>query len=479
MVVIDGTDIRGTDAWWLHHLLNKMNAPAPRERGSVAYSARRNRRRRDWLDLLWSYHSGRPPLPEVHRRGDDVVRDMLRRARANYALLCVEALLDRVDLVGVRVGAEDDSDGDDKFREILAANGGFVTDALTYTFALGEGYIIVGDPDDNGIPRITGEDPRDVVVETDPTDSRRVLAALKQYRDAVAGDDVAHLYLPSNDYGADRVLVARRGGGGSGWQWDEAASGDLPVQGFGVPVIPLPNRLGMGEFEPHLDLLDRINKMIADRLWISSIQAFRQRALKSDKESPGLPDTDDSGNPIDYRELFQASPDALWELPPGVDIWESTQLDWNPILQSVRDDVKEFAAVTRTPLFMFTPDAAAGSAEGASLMREGLVFKAEDRIARFTPAILRAARIALAYSGRPDAAGASLQAMWAPAERFSLEQRGAAATQAKAAGVPWDTLMSDVMQFLPETVARMRQERMSDLMFTALQQPESGNGDAG
>jgi hypothetical protein len=56
------------------------------------------------------------------------------------------------------------------------------------------------------------------------------------------------------------------------------------------------------------------------------------------------------------------------------------QVDLGPVRQAIRDDVQDLAAVTRTPLFYLTPDAANGSAEGASLAREGLVFKTEDRI---------------------------------------------------------------------------------------------------
>jgi len=193
---------------------------------------------------------------------------------------------------------------------------------------------------------------------------------------------------------------------------------------------------------------------------------FRQMAIKGD-----LPETDEDGKTIDYDAVFEADPGALWRLPDGVDLWQSQTTDMTPILAAVRDDVKEFAAVTRTPLFMFTPDAAAGSAEGASLMREGLVFKAEDRADRMTPAALRVARLALAYAGQADRAQGELQAIWAPAERFSLQQRGSAAVQAFQSGVPVPSIISDVWQFDPVTAARMKKERGTDMLFAAAKQP--------
>jgi hypothetical protein len=308
-------------------------------------------------------------------------------------------------------------------------------------------------------------------------------AALKTYRDDDAGEDVAHLFLPAQDGRGDRVRVAVRIGSiglnpsrfvSSAWEWDDARSGDLQVQGFGVPVVPFVNRLGLGEYEPHLDLLDRINNMIGDRLWVSKFQVFRQRALRIKEGGQPLPDVDpDTGEKIDYDDLFEADPGAMWELPAGVDIWESQQTDMTPILTSVRDDVREFSAVTRTPLSMFSPQGADTSAAGAENLSDGLVFKGEDRTARLTPSVARTMQLALAYAGEVELARRPLGVTWAPVRRTTLTERAQAATAGKASGVPQEAIYSELWQFTPEQVARMQRQRGSDLFFQA-QAPGAG-----
>jgi len=481
-VPIEDVDVPQSAGWWLKRLSRALNARPSATPSSLVRDSRRGQYgRRDWMDLLWSYRTGEPPLPRVSREHREATREFLRMARANYASLSIDALLDRTNLLGVRTGADGDSDGDDVVRRIMANNGPWLSDALDYAYSMREGFVMVGpNPDDPGSPIITAEDPRQVIMAADPARPDVPRAVLKLFRDDDMGEDIAHLFLRggvdpvSGARVNDRLRVAVRTGrpnagvyfSADSWEWDESQSGDLPVQGFGLPVVPFVNRLGMGEFEPHLDLLDRINNMIADRLWTSKFQTFRQMAVQGD-----LPDKDENGNEIDYDAVFESDPGAMWRLPDGVSLWQSQTTDMTPILAAVRDDVKEFASGTRTPLFMFTPDAAAGSAEGASLMREGLVFKAEDRTARMTPPVLRVARLMLAYAGEADRAQGELQAMWAPAERYSLAQRGSAAVQAAQSGVPTPSILSDVWQFPPATTARMKKERAADMLYAAAKQP--------
>ena len=480
---INDTDTPFSDGWWLRRLHQQLNA---RPTGIPTSALRESRRgllgRRDWMDLLWSYNIGEAPLPRVSQSYRAATREFLRMARANYGPLAVKALADRVTLNGARTGADNDANGDDVIRVIHTANGAWLKDTLGYAFALGEGYTIIGKGDEADSALITAEDPRQVIVAPDPVRPHVARAALKVYRDDAAGEDVAHLFLPagkdpvSGDARRDRVHVAVRSGGAasvsrfnaSSWEWDEGRSGDLPdaVQGMGVPVVRWENELGQGEFEPHLDLLDRINNMIADRLWTSKLQAYRQRALKAQNPQAGpIPEKDEDGNDIDLNDVFEADPGALWELPAGWEVWESQVVDLTPILSSVRDDVREFSAVTRTPLSMFAPEGENQSAAGADNANDGLVFKAKDRITRMTPAALRTYRFALAFAGQPERAKGALECIWESPQRYSLTDRATAAAAAKSAGMPFESVMSEAWQASPETVARMVRQRAADLLF--------------
>lgn len=454
---------KGSDEWLLRRMHVRINARPKSPSGRVSYTTRRGLPRVEWMDLLWAYFEGNPPLPAMDRARAEDLREFIRMGRANYAALTVSAMLDRITLLGVRTESDGDANGDDEFRRILSMSGPWLHDALTYTFVLGDGLVMVGEGDD--MPVVTAEDPRLCSYVTDPLDPTKVTTALKTYVD---DEDVKHAHLFTGGVGQERVRVATQASGGP-WVWDEERSGDLKVRGIGLPLVPLTNAFGRGEFEPHLDVLDRINDGLSNRLWTAKIQAFRQRALKAtDIGAEPIPDVDpETGLSIDKNDLFRSAPDAMWELPPGFEIWESTPVDMGSTLLANRDDVKEYAAVSQTPLFMFTPDAASGSAEGASTMKENLELKCRDRIERFTPNVRRISRLILAYAKQPVPKQVEVQ--WASVERYSLAQRTQAASQAKATGIPLEVILTEIMQWSPETVKRAMDARLNDLLTEAIQ----------
>ena len=72
------------------------------------------------------------------------------------------------------------------------------------------------------------------------------------------------------------------------------------------------------------------------------------------------------------------------------------------------------------------------------------------------------------FAATGDTARADLDALdlvMAPSVRYGLMEKYQAAVQAKAAGVPWRTIMTDIAQFTPEMIARMEAERMSDAIL--------------
>ncbi|MCA1676482.1 MAG: phage portal protein, partial [Actinobacteria bacterium] len=430
---------------------------------------------RERLDDLWRRYEGDPPLPESARSAKAIFQAFLKKSRTNYAELIPSAVMERMIPVGFRTGAAGDENGDQVARRVWAANEMDVEAADIHEFmcVLGDGYAIVGPPEPGGeLPVITAEDPRQVITAHDPVRQSRTLAGLKMYWDGEAEQDVAFLYLPGE------VHVARREGkhsalgplfrfSAAAWSWDSDAFVPLPVE-VGVPVVRYRNRRGVGEFEPHVDLLDRINHMILQRMVIATLQAFRQRAIK------GVPVADPkTGERIDYEQIFSADPGALWILPATAEMWESGQVDLTPILSSVRDDAKDLATVTRTPFSYFNPDAANGSAEGASLQREGLVYKTEDRLVRAGAGHRRTMSLAFRYLGDTVRADPlSIETLWRPVERFSLAERYDAAVKAKAAGVPWRSIMTDILQFTPDQVARMETERADDVLLAPFEIPE-------
>lgn len=446
---IDTSEPR-SPGWWLAKLLRELAERQPR------------------YDRLDAYMRGDPPLPQGPESSVEAWRRFQQKARTNFAALIVDAVLDRMEIVGFRTGADGDENGDDEAWRIFQANHLDADSELVHKtqLGLGDAYTIVGPPDRTGVPVITPEDPRQVYAVHDPVRRRQAIAAVKVFADDIEDVDVAYLYLPGRVYRAHRRRQSSYNPGldFSGWEWDERGFGILP--GDVVPVVRFPNRMdlltgtSLGEFEDVIDILDRINHMLLQRLVIATAQAHKQRAIK------GLPTHTQGGEEIDYSGVFPMEPGSLWALPDDAEVWESGQVDLTSILSAVRHDVQDLAAVTRTPLFYLTPDAAQGSAEGASLAREGLIFKARDRIAPASTSWRQTMSHAFLFAG--DTVRASmvdLEAIWSPPERHSLAERFDAATKAKAVDVPWRSIMSDVLQFSPQHVARMEAERLMGALF--------------
>ncbi len=452
------TDKRDSPGWWLQKCARKLEARQAR------------------LNLLDDRLRGNPPLPEGAEGMRKAYQQFQKKSRTNFAELTVESRRERMTPSGVRTAAGNDDNGDAEARKIWDDNGMDVevADVLESMLGLGDGYMIVGGIDeDTGSPVITGEDPRQVVTIHDPAQQRKIRAGAKFFHDYDTDRDLAYLYLPGGFAETGRLFAqvwvayrdVRRSASNrrmkfspGSWTWDEELTEELPI--VPVPIVRFRNRRGVGEFEQHVDVLDRINHGVLNRMVIIAMQAFRQRAVKGD-----LPDTDESGNEIDYESLFRADPGALWELPEGIDIWESVQADLTPVLTAVAKDLEMYSAVTKVPLAQMVPSAAPQTAEGAALAKEGLIFVCEDRIKRANEALRDV--MSLAFLIKEDevrAERSKIEIMWVPPERRSLAERADAASKI-GDKVPKRTLRTDVLQFPPSAVARMELEDAQERLF--------------
>lgn len=447
--------------WWLARLIDELGARQAR------------------YDLLDRYHRSDAPLPPgpVQRKrrsssessfdgedGPDPFEVLRKISRVNWADMIVESLIERMKVLGFSTGSTGTTEADAEAWRIWQANDldTSMPQLLRTRGVLGGAYTIVGPMDATiGAPRITCEDPRQVIVECDPVDRRRVLAALKVFVDEVEGIDRAYLYVLGAEgemaqlYKATRERAKSAKGltfDAKGWLW--SAPEDLPTKA--VPVVWFPNRADLfgrtqGEFEHVLDDLNRISLLVLQRMQVAMLQAFRQRAVKGD-----LPDKDEYGNPIDYDKMFSGDPAAVWLLPGGVDMWESSGVDLTPILESVKADVRELAGRTRTPLYYLFPNEG-GSAEGAVTQREGLIFRASSRITETDGPIEATMALALEVAGAE--VPADMETVWLRPDLATLTERYDAAAKAKTAGLPERTVWREILQYSPQQIGRIEAER--------------------
>ena len=450
------TSVTLSAGWWAQRLHTKLVTDRPT------------------FDTLDAYlrSENQIPVPRVKSLAESYQR-LMRMAGTNYAELTVEAVRERMEPTAFLTGADGDGLGDREAWRIWQANSLDADWALTAraSLGLGMGYMIVGPTDpDIGVPLITPEDPRQVTVESDPARRRKVTAAIKAWHDDVAGLDRINLYLPGFIHKMARDHRVDASADISDYSWD----GEPAATGIDrVPVVAFPNRPDTygrvaGEFERHLSVLDRINFTVLERVEVATLQAYRQRAVK------GVPSKDAEGNEINYDDIFANDPGAMWHLPDSADIWESGQVDLGPLRSAARDDVENYALVSRTPIYYLTPDAANGSAEGASLKRESLVFKTRDRITETSESLEQVMSLAFEFAGDSvRAQRGDVEVLWKSPENFSLAERYDAASKAQAAGVPWRSVMTDILQFSETQVARMESERSADLLLTGLGELET------
>src|SRR5699024_6457170 len=155
----------------------------------------------------------------------------------------------------------------------------------------------------------------------------RTIATLRRWEDKYSKIEYAYVSMEGAgqrykretrpERGSEREKVVR------GWEPD----GDPDNLDGGLTTSAFERMTGMGVSEPHIDVIDRINHGKRERRVTTAMQAFRQRAVKGD-----LPSEDEDGNEIDWGKVFEPAPGALWDLPEGVDIWESSPTDIRSML---------------------------------------------------------------------------------------------------------------------------------------------------
>jgi len=407
-----------------------------------------------------SYSNGNAPLPEMGKNTRSTWVAFQKKARTNYGGLACESLGGRMVPNGVRVGASMTTPGVLAARRVWRDNRLDVVfgDAISNMLTTSVGYLITGVRD--GQPIITSEKPEQVITAPDPTQPWRARAALKAWRDPDLGVDYALIWLPGV-----RQQFVRKSTNDNGTPFDTVA-GDWDVFGEpeayagGVPVYVLENKDGVAEFEPHTDVIDRINLGKLQRLVVTAMQAFKQRAMKG-----GLPTEDEDGNSIDWAKLLEPAPGALWDLPEGIDVWESEQTDIRPLLEGEKADARDFAGAIRTPISVFIPSGENQSAEGAANAKEGEIQKAKNRIARATAPMSASILDALRVLGVDT--GDTVEVLWMPPEHVSFTEKTQAAAQAKAAGMSARWIKQNIMGMSPDEIAQDEADAATDQLLAA------------
>lgn len=487
------TEVPYSPGWWLQVLATQLHNRKVGRDGSRLWTRDtvESTRVRPGLDLLDAYRRGDPPLREdVHTSWAAPFRQYVRMGRLNFAEKLVSPTANRMGIRGFRTAAADDELGDQEAHNLLRRNRLQLVnrDVVDDMLSFGDGYTLTTPPDaTREWALITAESPLQCITAHDPA-TGRTLAGLKMFRDDWDARDWAYLFLPGELWVAIKDGPSSLGHRGPfrmarSWEWEVDRFDDIP--GNRVPIVRFQNKRGVGEFEPHLNHLDRINDKIFNEWWISKIQAFRQRALQRDKDA--VDDAEDleddtversvdaspSMSAAELAEMFVSAPDAMWDLPPGAKLWESQPIDVTPLVNSIQKELQWLASAADKPLASLNPDAANQTAEGATNQKEEHLYQVKDRRDRVESSWAETIAMAFEFAGDTSRADvAQIETIWGPIELYSLAQKAEA--DSKAGSLPLDIRRRDIWQYDPTELPDMRTMDGRDRLQLRLSNPAGG-----
>lgn len=432
------------------------------------------------------YYEGDHDLPAGPNQHAEAYRRFQRMARTNLCRLCVESAVHRTVAIGFRDPKWTDSADIDPVWQLWqrakldARQFGIWRKAGSRSAA----YVIVGvDPRKPRTPRVTIEGPENVIVECDPADASRRLAALRLWYDGIAQRWMATLYLrgatddaPGVRYHWQTRQQSKSGRGTLSWKpaaWEQRADPGRTLPG--VPVVQFLNAdegdEPLAEFAPGIDDQNRLNMTLLNRLSSERYAAFRQTILLNYQveEDPV------TGQPI---APWKPGVTQIGTIPPpenpgdpAVQLVQLQQTSTADMLRGVESDMRAFAAVTLTPVYYLPGDFANIGAEAVAALDAGHNAKVRQRMAIWGENLEEVLQL-MARAAELDRDLSEAEVVWARPENFVPSQVGDYLVKLKDAGVPLPLAVEEV-GWSPQQISRLRAERAAELALAGLAAPAS------
>jgi hypothetical protein len=191
---------------------------------------------------------------------------------------------------------------------------------------------------------------------------------------------------------------------------------------------------------------DRINQTILDRLVISRSQAYRQRWMSG----ATIPKTKKGQR----RAPFDPGADMLWvSASPDAKFGDFAAADIRQILEAVRDDVADIAAISKTPPHYLMGKMANVSGETLTQAETGLVSKTRQRIASMSWSHETTMKICFLHMGLTSKAEETeAEALWENPQQYTLAELADAGMKWTQTGVPLELVM-ERQNWTPDQIA--------------------------
>lgn len=430
------------------------------------------------LEVYNDYYDGRHPLIFASEKFQEAFGGLFKAFADNWCGLVVDAVEERLNVEGFRLGDADKGDRD--AWKLWQTNQMDAESQMGHVEALvcGRSAAIVW-PDEDGQPVISVESADEVWIETEPGNRRNRTAALKVFC-GPDGNTWATLYTPKN------LWKFQRGKSSTGaWTRRETKGETWPlVNKLGVvPVVPLINRPrlrdsssapswnnndlapwsgpGVSEIKNVLPQQDAVNKLLADMLVASEYAAYRQRYVT------GLDVVIDPVTKQQLPPFKRDGPGTLFQTEnPNAKFGEFDVSDLSNYVSGIQLVVQHIASQTRTPPHYFYLSGQFPSGESIKSAETGLVAKTTRKMRHFGEAWEEVIRLCFLVLGDKRADEVTSETIWRDPESRTESEHVDATLKKQALGVPQQQLWED-LGYTPAQIARFKQMQQEEAATAA------------
>ena len=399
------------------------------------------------------YYAGRQPLLLATDKWKGLFARLFAGFSDNFLALVVDAVEERLNVTGFRMGADRDTKADEDAWRIWQTNQLDAWSQVAHTEALVKGTSYIGvspfraDWPAPEIPLMTIEDACEVYVRMSGSQRGKRVAGIKKWKDD-DGNWLATLYLPdaivkfqqarklawANQHGRDYVM--------GGWEPRETAGETWPlVNTLGVvPLIPLVNRprlRGHGESEiaDLIPIQNALNKTVMDMLVAAEYGAFRQKWATGIQ----IPEDPETHQPI---EPFKSAVDRfLSTAVADAKFGEFSQTDLAPYVAAMETFIQHIASRSHTPPhYLLGQSGTFPSGESLKATETGLVAKARRKMRHFGEGWEEGERLAFRALGDPRGEIVDSETIWADPESRTEAEHVDALVKMGSLGVPNEVL---------------------------------------
>lgn len=452
---------------------------------------RRMQWRRPQLDLWWRYYTGDHLLPELPKKASEAFREFQRKSRTNFCQPVADASVHRLAVLGITDGQGNPDPDALRWWQANRLDSGQKRLYRT-VMAQSRGYVMVGPhptrTEANGRPSplITLEHPRQAIVEYDPETGERV-AGLKAFYDDV--HRVARASVLLADGTVQRYVTPRRGPGRMPWglaSWEP--DGDSFTHDLGgLPMVEFDCRPDLmeeprAEFAGVLDIQDRINLGVLNRMTAARYSAFRQAWVKGHKFAK-RPDPSRPGKFL-VDEPFVPGPGNLWASEAkDASFGQLDATDLSGFLKEHESDVRDLLVLSHTPAYYFASDLVNISADTVNALDINHIAKIQEHQSALGESWEAVAALAAAQAGvERDYTAAEVR--WADPRQLNPSVLADAAVKKQSIGYPLGVLAEDMGES-PQRVKRIVAGAAGQQLLNAVAPPPAaqpatgGQGAAG